>query len=108
MHFNSPTILFSRYGYTSVGFTDGNKTANCTVRFSPNYYGIDANVAKIDSFWLSGKEHELECPTGFIAGTNVFGSGLLLNSRNELAVFFTLNGNLLGKLLLTHIMNEVL
>jgi hypothetical protein len=46
----------------------------------------------------------MECPAGAIDRGDVIGSGLLLNSKNELAAFFTLNGILLGKLLLTPIM----
>jgi hypothetical protein len=54
--------------------------------------------------WLSGKEHEFECqcPIEEIAEGSVLGCGLLLNSKNKLAVFFTVNGTLLGKLPLTH------
>jgi hypothetical protein len=112
------------FGYYSVGFTDGsNPVAGRYVGGSPNSYGISEKRG----CWLSGKEHKLECPCGAIAGGrvagqkhnfdrpigsfdagDVFGSGLLLNSKNELAVFFTVNGILLGKLLLIYIINDLI
>jgi hypothetical protein len=65
-----------------------------------NSYGICLEVLVC---WLSGKTHELQSNEAFDAGGTVFGCGLLLNSKNELAVFFTHNGILMGKfkLLLT-------
>jgi hypothetical protein len=55
-------------------------------------------------YWLAGKQHKFEHPrpNGAIVTGGVFGCGLLLNPKNELAVFFTLNGNLLGKLLVVY------
>jgi hypothetical protein len=116
MHFNSKN-LFSRFGYSSFGFTDGSKPAgyvayspSCvSVGGSPNSYGIDGYdcgaAAKEYSCWLSGKKQKMENPFRAIAGGDVLGSGLLLNSKNELAVFFTVNGILLGKLLVIQIIN---
>jgi hypothetical protein len=46
---------------------------------------------------LAGTVHHLEYPTGLIGEVAVFGCGLLLNSKNELAVFFTHKGLLMGK-----------
>jgi hypothetical protein len=87
----------------TVGFTDGSKPAYSIGR-APNSYGITGYdcTAGIRCLWLSGKMHQLECATGFSAGPEVIGAGLLMNSQNELAVFFTRNRNLLGKLILTH------
>jgi hypothetical protein len=86
---------------------DGSKPGG--IGGSPNSYGIvgyDFGACNCnDSLWLSGKEHELKCPIGTIAGAKVIGCGLLLNSKNELAVFFTVDGILLGKLFLIHIIN---
>jgi hypothetical protein len=47
----------------------------------------------------------LECPLGPIGEGDIIGCGLFLNSKDELAIFFTLNGILLGKLLLTQLIN---
>jgi hypothetical protein len=110
MHFNFNFPIFSSY-WCSAGFTDGSEPPFNTVGSYPNSYGIAGYGGHKETFiWLSGKEHELECPTGFIKPGDVFGCGLLLNSKNEfeLAVFFTVNGILLGKLLLGHIINDVL
>jgi hypothetical protein len=98
MLFNSNNLFSSRW-YSSVGFTDGSEIPAGCVGDSPNSYGIDIDRYDKGTLWLSGKEHKLECPTGVIAKGDVFGCGLLLNSKNELAVFFTLDGNILGKLL---------
>jgi hypothetical protein len=96
-----PNLFFS---YLSVGFTDGSKNPDC-IGFTKFYYigGCDQD-ARIDRLWLSTDEkmHKLECPIATTDGGAVVGCGLLLNSKNEWAVFFTVNGNLLGKLLLTH------
>jgi hypothetical protein len=87
----------------SVGFSDGNAGSHYA---STNSYAIQRyGLSDVDynDYWLSGKQHKFEhpVPVGNNAG-DVIGSGLLLNSNNELAVFFTQNGQLLGKLLGTH------
>jgi hypothetical protein len=93
-----------------VGFTDGSKPPAGRVELdgSPNSYGIERSFD--NSLWLSGKKHKLECPNENIDKGSVLGCGLLLNSNNELAFFFTVDGILLGKLLLllTHIINNLL
>jgi hypothetical protein len=89
-----------------IGFTDGSEPPAYCVDFdvhSPNSYAIEGFDNYYD-LWLSGKPHKLECPLGPIGEGDVVGCGLLLDSKDELAIFFTLNGILLGnKLLLTHI-----
>jgi hypothetical protein len=54
-----------------------------------------------DFCWLSGEEHDFEWPNGAIKpewnGPGVVGCGLLLNPANELSIFFTGNGILMGK-----------
>jgi hypothetical protein len=76
-----------------MGFTDGSKP-HFPVGGSPNSYSIAH-----DSLRLSGEKQDLDWPKGVIDGANAIGSGLLLNSKNELAVFFTFNGILRGKLI---------
>jgi hypothetical protein len=105
--FYFPYNLFSSHWNSWFGFTDGGKPVHRVEVSGPpnsygiqNSYGIEGHGSKIDTLWLSGKEHKLECPTKVIAVGEVVGSGLMLNSRNEWVVFFTRNGILLGKLLL--------
>jgi hypothetical protein len=54
---------------------------------------------------LAGERHRFELPEGAIQPEmkqfgNVFGCGLVLDPDNNLAIFFTLNGKLLGELML--------
>jgi hypothetical protein len=83
---------------------DGSKPPAVRIRIgdAPNSYGISADSLRNHGCWLSGKEHNLECLTKAIVGGDVIGSGLMLNSKSELAIFFTQNGVLLGKLLGIH------
>jgi hypothetical protein len=51
---------------------------------------------------LSGKSHHFKLPNVAIkpvwnGSINVVGCGLVLDTKNELAIFFTLNGILMGK-----------
>jgi hypothetical protein len=49
------------------------------------------------------KKHAFEWPNGAIkpvwSGSDVVGCGLVLNPHNQLAIFFTVNGILMGKFL---------
>jgi hypothetical protein len=68
-----------------------------------------SNIKGCDCHWLIyGKNHPFECFEDAIKpeckwdareGGNVAGCGLLLNSKNQLAIFGTLNGILLGQFL---------
>jgi hypothetical protein len=54
---------------------------------------------------VSGKEHTFEWPNGSIKPTwngqgDVVGCGLVLNPNNQLAIFFTGNGILMGQFVL--------
>jgi hypothetical protein len=54
---------------------------------------------------LAGVPHHFELPEGAILqemkpNGNVFGCGIVLDPDNKLAIFFTLNGQLLGELML--------
>jgi hypothetical protein len=54
---------------------------------------------------LSGKKHRFEWPNGteyptWNAIRDVLGCGLLLSRENEMSIFFTLNGILLGEFFL--------
>jgi hypothetical protein len=57
------------------------------------------------SCWLAGEYHPFELPEGAIRpkmkkNGNVYGCGIVLDPNNKLAIFFTLNGQLLGELML--------
>jgi hypothetical protein len=92
----------SNFSFDSVGFSSGDAGSQYA---STNSYAIKHNFPTYD-YWLSGKQHKFEHPVDPIKSGAVVGCGLLLNSKNQLAVFFTRNGLLLGKLLLTHIIND--
>jgi hypothetical protein len=55
--------------------------------------------------WLAGAPHLFELPEGAIRPEmkqfgNVFGCGLVLDPDNNLAIIFTMNGQVCGELLL--------
>jgi hypothetical protein len=57
-----------------------------------------------NGYWFAGERHRFELPEGAVRPSwkyiNVFGCGLVLDPNNKLAIFFTLNGQLLGELVL--------
>jgi hypothetical protein len=77
----------------------------------PDWIGRDSNSYAIPivghhciACRLAGERHRFELPEGAIRpdtkeNGNVFGCGLVLDSEDKLAIFFTLNGQLLGKLM---------
>jgi hypothetical protein len=89
--------FFCSLEFFSVGFTDGNKPVDDLMGVGdvPNSYGL--NPCNDMNSMLAGRVHKLECPTWPIHSVAIFGCGLLLNSKNELAVFFTHKGLLMGK-----------
>jgi hypothetical protein len=86
-----------------VGLSNGN-ILDCTcVGHLPNSYAIHYGYKH---YWLSGKIHnwpnEAIEPNGC---GDVYGSGLLLNPENELSIFFTGNGILMGQSSPSYIIN---
>jgi hypothetical protein len=58
---------------------------------------------KCDYCFLSGNPHQFEWPAGAIRPKlygcgDVFGCGLVLSADNKVAIFFTINGILMGQL----------
>jgi hypothetical protein len=56
-------------------------------------------------YYIAGTPHLFELPEGAVEqemkeNGNVFGCGLIVDPDNKLVIFFTLNGQLLGKLML--------
>jgi hypothetical protein len=90
-----PVCIFPNFSIGTVGLSDGNAGSGYS---STNSYAIAHHNYR---YWLSGMPYQLEDPIRAIEG-DVVGCGLLLNSKNELAVFFTVNGILRGKLIVTH------
>jgi hypothetical protein len=101
LSFSLKKNFFCSLEYFSIGFTDGNKPdapadlLGIGGSLNSNSYGLDPS----NSFdcYLDGRHHPLEYQTGPVGVGSVFGCGLLINSKNELAVFFTHNGILMGK-----------
>jgi hypothetical protein len=99
---------FSHFFRLNVGLSDGGIPV-------PDYLWIgdysNSYAIQIADFfdyncWLAGQRKQLELPVGAIRpswkrnGINVLGCGLLFDSEDKLAIFFTLNGRLLGELAL--------
>jgi hypothetical protein len=66
----------------------------------------------LDECWLAGERHHFQLPEGAdrpipkTDGTDVYGCGLVLDPEDKLAIFFTLNNNLLGELALEVLRNN--
>jgi hypothetical protein len=69
-----------------------------------NSYAIPIFGHRCYACWLDGDYHRFELPEGAVRPSwkhiNVFGCGLVLDPDNNLAIFFTLNGKLLGEFML--------
>jgi hypothetical protein len=70
-----------------------------------NSYGIPIVGHHCYGCWLAGEVHRFELPEGAVKpemeeNGNVVGCGLVLDPDNEMAIFFSLNGKLLGELML--------
>jgi hypothetical protein len=65
-----------------------------------------AGIFNLDKYWIAGEQHRFELPEGADRprpkndGTDVYGCGLVLDPEDKVAIFFTLNGQLLGELML--------
>jgi hypothetical protein len=98
-------ILFSPFW---IGLSDGNiahdyDNANFYA-YANDHLSYPYFPTTTDIFLLSGTRHQIESPNGEIRPKwndygcgDVFGCGLLLNSKNELSIFFTVNGTLIGQ-----------
>jgi hypothetical protein len=93
--------FFSKFSRILVGLSSGHVTNSSILGVLKNSYAIRSGF---DYCRLSGKEHHFEWPTGAIKPESkgqgdVLGCGLLLNAKNEVSIFFTGNGLLMGQLL---------
>jgi hypothetical protein len=72
---------------------------SATVGWSPHSYAIHSDS---DFCLLSGKQHYFEWPNSATIKPrwkglgDVIGCGILLSPKDEMSIFFTLNGTLMG------------
>jgi hypothetical protein len=100
-HFSSNVcnLYTCNYRGFNVGFSNGSIPEYALFDAAPNSY----TIREFTNFcFLSGKTYHFELPKGAIQpkwkqSNNVAGCGLLLSSTNELSIFFTLNGILMGQ-----------
>jgi hypothetical protein len=91
----------------NVGLADSTFPHDLWMGVHPNSYAITTRHL-LHLCWLAGETHLFELPTGAVrpswktGNKNVYGCGLVLDSKDKLATFFTLNGNLLGELVLEY------
>jgi hypothetical protein len=105
---------FIRAAY--VGFSDGtipdddDGDDNEWTRQFENSYAIQTGPDDYGC-WLAGETHQFELPEGSVQplwdcdSVFVYGCGLVLDPEGKLAIFFTVNGKLLGELVLEFISN---
>jgi hypothetical protein len=89
--------MCSKISSIHVGLSSGNVPKGFVG--GQNSYAIQSGY---DCCRLSGKEHGFEWPNGAIKPESkgqgdVLGCGLLLNSENEVSIWFTGNGLLMGQ-----------
>jgi hypothetical protein len=91
--------LFNRYLW--VGLSDGMMPANELPDSYSNSYVLPENWALC---FISAEHHHFVCPgVGAVFRPewkpkgNIFGCGLLLDPNDKLAIFFTVNGKLMGQ-----------
>jgi hypothetical protein len=85
-----------------VGLSNGNIQENTLLGSTLETYGIHYDDEFLFRFcFIGGKKHPVEWPDGVIVPWDdqggVIGCGLLLNPKNELSIFFTINGILMGQ-----------
>jgi hypothetical protein len=96
-------IIFNQFFRSDVGLSGA--IADLWIGGYSNSYGISIVDHHYYGGWLAGELHRFELPEGAIQpemkeNGNIFGCGLVLDPDNNLAIFFTLNGQLLGEFML--------
>jgi hypothetical protein len=97
-------IIFHQFFRFDFGLS-GAITDNSWIGEYTNSYAIPIGGPYCHGCWLAGEHHHFELPEGAVEQEikehgNVFGCGLVLDPEDKLAIFFTLNGQLLGKWML--------
>jgi hypothetical protein len=95
-------IIFKQFFRGDFGLSD--IPNNSWIGEYSNSYALAIPIGG-NEYLLSGEYHFFELPEGTIRpemkeNGNVFGCGLVLEPDNNLAIFFTLNGQLLSELVL--------
>jgi hypothetical protein len=89
-----------------IGLTDGEIPRDQWIGQQPNSYAIGIRIPYFYIlFRLAGQRHRFNFLEGVIGPElketgNVAGCGLLINSDDKLTIFFTLNGILIGSVLI--------
>jgi hypothetical protein len=95
----------TRYVCT-VGLAGGEIPRGGWIGMSPNSYAIGIpQYREFYQFRLAGQQNYFEFPEGVIQPEvketgNVFGCGILVDPDDKLTIFFTLNGILIGSVLI--------
>jgi hypothetical protein len=100
--------IINQFFRSALGLTDDAIPDNSSIHGYSNSYAIRIPIFHLfNEYWLDGEEHLFEWPEGAllqptrnIGSVNVYGCGLVLNPEDKLALFFTLNGKLFGKMML--------
>jgi hypothetical protein len=79
------------------GLSDGIIPEYKEIGEHPNSYAFVQLSFTTCCFSLAGEDHQFEFRPGMNFGYNVFGCGLLLDPNDKLAIFFTLNGSIIGQ-----------
>jgi hypothetical protein len=92
--------FFSIFSGVWIGLSSGTIPASEVIGWYRNSYAILDCVET--EYYLAGEPHDFQLPEGAIRPEmkeygNVFGCGLVLDPENKFAIFFTLNGQLLGE-----------
>jgi hypothetical protein len=93
--------IFPKFRYFGVGLSAGYVPDQSSIGRYPNSYAIYIGNPSCNCY-LAGMEHFFGWPMGgstvkWNYQEDVIGCGLLMNPKKELAIFFTVNGILIGQ-----------
>jgi hypothetical protein len=86
-----------------IGLSNGTPAEGELIGDYPNSYAITTVPHLLNWCHLAGETHRFELPNGAIrpkvkvSDTNVYGCGLVMDPNDKLAIFFTVNGTLMGQ-----------
>jgi hypothetical protein len=88
---------FSQFFRCSIGLSAGVIPDNSWIGQYPNSYAIQIGHSSY-ACRLAGTAHQFIRPRWKHHSSNVYGCGLVLDPKDKLWIFFTLNGQLMSKL----------
>jgi hypothetical protein len=99
------SIIFNQFFSSKFGLSGGTIPDNSWIGGYSNSYANPGLY--LNECWLNGETHTFGLPEGAIRpekkyNGNVYGCGLILDPDHKMTIFFTLNGQLLGKFLLIY------